>query len=491
MAAMSLESVGPKIVDAISQLRISQNNITQSVRCESIDFTDAQELTNPPEEAWEEKNQTTASDQVLFSVGFLSILDDIIAQLTTLTELANDCNGRNSDANTDVDTFETTTLRLRFLSLAQQHLQCWKAISRIDTRGISFSSNGPKMIEFREKFLEECLEDMVTAENAEKLVAAENAEKVANGQATTYTREGVNMKTIQPTLDELTKSTKYLKFSQYCQDRNPEEPLDAHKWGIVTNTITTVEEIVEAMGQVSFIPIEKAYTPTKKVKIESVNRVISAFYCADNGTEFENAVQASARLVTTTAITGKGEAGDKQMKVYFYDFITALFGATKAQALKTELDKEAQKKELTGMFERTPVPYYTIKVPLAEIADQLTWPAEVRLKARELFTRQKAVGVLEVTLKEATQREVLKPTLKDATPQKPLQPIHPTRPDGKRATTPRPDSGRVHGTASVLSPTSLLSTSLLPTPSEGGSRGRLTPMPRGLFPIINEPGSQV
>ncbi|KAJ1464264.1 hypothetical protein T484DRAFT_1758227 [Baffinella frigidus] len=474
MAAMSLESVGPKIVDAIIQLRISQDNITQSVTGDAIDFTEVQELTTSVGDAWAEKNQTTASDQVLFSVGFLKILDGIITQLTTLTELANDCNVRNSDANTDVDTFETTALRLRFLSLAQQHLQCWKAISGTDMRDISFSSNGPKMIKFREKFRKESLEDMV---------AAENVVKVPTGQATTYTIEGVNLKTIQPALDELTKSTNCLKSSPYYQDANPAESLEMKWLGILTSTIKTVEEIVEAMRQVSFTPIEEAYTPTKQVKSEVLNRVVSAFYCADDRHEFNYTVQTSARLVTTTAITGKGEAGDKKMKEYFYDFIKALFGATKAQALKTELDKEAQKKEHTGMFVRTVKEYYTIKVPERKVAEQLIWSEEVRQTAADLFTRQKTVGVPKPALEDATQMEVLEPAIEVTPTQKPLQHTHPTKPAGKRTTTPRLDSGRNHVTTSELSPTSHPST----PPGGASERNLMAPVPGGLFPTIQQP----
>ncbi|KAJ1464107.1 hypothetical protein T484DRAFT_3647853, partial [Baffinella frigidus] len=425
MAAKSLEVVGPKLEKVIKKLTTSHFNITQSATGAAIHANDAQELTTPPEDAWEEKTQTgskliPANPMVLFSVGFLPILDDIIIQLTTLTELANEYSRRNSEANTDVDTLETTKLRLEFLSLAQQHVMCWKAISDTDTSGISFSSNNDNMIKFRAKFLKLGQEDMV---------AAENAEKVANGQAITYKGEDVNKKTFDTTLEKLTKSTKRLKLSPYYQYAKPEDPLDTHRLEIMTNTITTVEEIVEAMGQVSFTPIEEAYTPTTQVKTAFLTNLLAFYYCADGPDEFPYAVQTSARLVTTTAITGKGEAGDKKMKEYFYDFIKALFGATEAQALKTELDKEAQKKEHTGMFVRTVKEYYTIKVPERKVAEQLIWSKEVRQTAADLFTRQKTVGVP-------------KPALEDATQQKPFQPTCPTTP-GKHETNPRPKSGRV------------------------------------------------
>ncbi|KAJ1463845.1 hypothetical protein T484DRAFT_1758534, partial [Baffinella frigidus] len=350
MATKSLESVGPKIVGGIIQLIKLRNNITQSAQGAAIHANDAQELTTPPEVGWKEKTQTgseliPASGQVLFSAGLLSTLDDIIKQLTDLIELANDYSRRNSEANTDVDTFKTTKLRLEFLSLAQEYMMCWKADSDTDTSGISFSSNGDNMIRFRDQFFKQSLEDMVTAENAEKVVAAENAEKVANGQAITYIGEDVNKNTFQTTLDKLTKLTKCLKSSKYYA--KPKHTLDAHRWRIVTKTITSVEEIVKDMRQVSFTPTE-AYTPNKRMKTAFATYLLSFFYCADNVDEFENAVQTSALLVTTTAITGKGAAGDKQMQEYFYDFIAALFDATKAQALKKELDKEA------GMFKRTP-----------------------------------------------------------------------------------------------------------------------------------------
>ncbi|KAJ1464321.1 hypothetical protein T484DRAFT_3645959 [Baffinella frigidus] len=388
MAAKSLESVGPKIEKVINQLIKLRNNITQSAKGVVIHVTDAQDLSISVGDGWLETKTDSklipASPQVLFSAGFLPILDDIITQLTTLTELANEYSRRNSEANTDVDTFETTKLRLEFLSLAQQHVMCWKAISDTDTSDSSFSSNGPKMSNFREQFLKESLEDMV-------------AEKKDNGQETTYMGEDVNKKTFQTTLDELTKSTNCLKLSPYYQYAKPEDPLDTHRLGIMTNTITTVEEIVKDMGQVSFTPTE-AYTPDKRMKTEFVNHLLSFFYCADNVTEFEKAVQTSALLVTTTAITGKGADGDNKMKEYFYNFIEALFDATKAQALKKELDKKAD------MFKRKSFAYYTIKVPDAESADQLTWSKEVRQKAAELFS-QKAVRVLEDALKDATPQK--------------------------------------------------------------------------------------
>ncbi|KAJ1465749.1 hypothetical protein T484DRAFT_3635742 [Baffinella frigidus] len=481
MATKSLESVGPKIVDGIIQLRKSQSNITQSAKGVAIHVNDAQDYSIPVEKAWEEKTQTDsklipASPQVLFSAGFLPTLDDIITQLIALTKLANDCNQRNSAANTDVDTLETTALRLQFLSLAGEHAMCWKAVSGIDTRGISFSSNGDNMIRFREQFLKKSLEDMVTAENAEKVVAAENAEKVANGQATTYTREVVNMKTFDTTLEKLTKLTNCLKSSKYYQDAKPEDTLDAHRWGIVTSTITTVEEIVTDMRQVSFTPTD-AYTPDTKVKTMFVTHLLSFFYCADNVNVFENAVQTSALLVTTTAITGKGAAGDKQMKEYFYDFIAALFGATKKQTLKQELDKKA------GMFERKSFKYYTIDAPSAEIAYQLIWSKEVRQKAADLFS-QKAVRVLEHALEDTTPRGVLEPAIEVTPTHNPLKPVHqkvdkvlrewdPVQPASERETIAlRPPSGRTHTLVSVFPPASPMPT----PPTETPGRKLLAPI---------------
>ncbi|KAJ1465096.1 hypothetical protein T484DRAFT_3639518 [Baffinella frigidus] len=473
MAAKSLDAITSQIVEKIIDFRKLQNNITQSIKGAAIDVTDAQELSIPVQVGYTERTQTDsklipASDQVLFSVQFLPILDHIITQLIALIDLANDCNQRNSAANTDVDTLETTALRLQFLSLAQEHAMCWKAISNTDMRGISFSSDGLNMIRFREQFLKQSLEDMV---------ATENVEKEANGQATSHVGGDINKKMFDTTLEELTKSTNYLKSSKYYQDAEPRDTLDANRWGVLTTTITSVEEIVKDMRQVGFTHTE-AYTPDTKVKTLFVTPVLSFFYCADDDTEFQNAVQTSALLVTTTAITGKGVHGDKQMKEYFYDFIAALFGATKKQTLKNELDKKAD------MFERTQLSYYTINVPYADIADQLVWPKEVLQKAADQFTRQKTVRVLEVTLKDATPGGVLKPALKDATPrkvlkpaledatlQKPLQPIRPTT-AGKRATTPRPPSGRVHRLGSMLPPASPM-----PTPPTETPGRKLTPMP--------------
>ncbi|KAJ1464257.1 hypothetical protein T484DRAFT_1758233 [Baffinella frigidus] len=473
MAAKSLELVGPKIEMAINQLRTSQNNITQSATGAAIHVNDAQELSIPVQVGYTERTHTgseliPASDQVLFSVGFLLILDDIIIQLTDLTELANAYSRRNSEANTDVDTLKTTKLRLEFLSLAQEHMMCRKAISDTDTSDSSFSANGPKMSKFREQFLRKSIDDMV-------------AEKKKNGQATMG--QDITKKTFQTTLDQLTKSTNCLKFSPWYQDAKSGGPLDAHRWGIMTKTITSVEEIVKDMeeivkdtGQVSFTPTE-AYTPDKKMETTFAVYLLSFFYCADDVHEFNYTVQTSALLVTTTAITGKGADGDNKMKEYFYDFIEALFDATQAQALKQELDKKAD------MFKRTPLPYYTIKVPYAEIADQLAWPTEVRLKARELFT-QKAVRVPKHAPKDATQMEDLKPVIEVNPTHNPLKPVHqtvdkvlrerdPVQPASKReTTTPRPPSGRVHGLGSMLPPASPM-----PTPPTETPGRKLTPMP--------------
>jgi hypothetical protein len=460
MAAKSLELVGPKIIDAINQMIKSQNNITQSATGAAIHANDAQELSIPVQFGFTERTHTgseliPASDQVLFAVGFLPILDNIIIKLTDLTELANEYSRRNSEANTDVDTFKTTTRRLQFLSLAEEHVMIWKATVGTDMRGISFSSNSDNMIKFREQFFKQSLDDM-------------DAEKMKNGQATMG--QVITKKTFQTTLGELTKLTNRLKYSKYCQDANPAEPLQRDRLGIVTKTIRTVEKIVEDMeeivkdtGQVSFTPTE-AYTPDKRMKTAVVNLLLSFFYCADNVDEFKNAVQTSALLVTTTAITGKGAAGDKQMQGYFYNFIEALFDTTKAQALKKELDKKADK------FKRTPSPCYTINVPSAKIADQLEWPTEVRLKAADLFT-QKAVRVPKHAPKDATQMEDLKPVIE----------VNPTQepPNHVRGLLPCPPS---EGT-----PRSRADPSPLRTPRPGSGRGTespTSPVPGGLLPLI-------
>ncbi|KAJ1465807.1 hypothetical protein T484DRAFT_1757155 [Baffinella frigidus] len=429
MAAKSLDAITSQIVEKIRDFRKLQNNITQSIKGAAIDVTDAQELSIPVQVGYTERTQTDsklipASDQVLFSVQFLPTLDHIITQLIALIDLANDYSRRNNAADTDVNTFETTTLRLKFLSLAQQHVMCWKAVSNTDMRGISFSSK-LNMIKFREQFLQRSLEDVV---------ATENVEKEANGQATTHVGGDINKKMFDTTLEKSTKSTNYLKSSKYYQDAEPRDTLDANRWGVLTTTITSVEKIVKDMMQVIFTPTE-AYTLNTKVKTEFVTHLLAFYYCADNVTEFENAVQTSALLVTTTAITGKGAAGDKKMKDYFYDFIAALFDVTKAQALKKQLDEKA------GMFERKPLPYHPINVPPADIADQLTWPTEVLQKAADQFTRQNTVGVPKHALKDATQREVLNPALKDATLQKPLQPTRPTT-AGKREPNHHPNGQR-------------------------------------------------
>ncbi|KAJ1476589.1 hypothetical protein T484DRAFT_1750529 [Baffinella frigidus] len=213
--------------------------MTQSVKGIAENFNDTPDLSIPVQVVWEEKTETDnrllpVSDQVLFSVQFLPYLDQMITQLIALIQLANDYNQRNLEANTDVDTLKTTLLRLIFLSQAQQHMMCAKAVSNNDTKGTSFASNSLKMRKFREQFLERF---------PEEVVVAENAGKGASGQATTYVGGDVNMKTFHKTLDELTESTNYLKSSKYYQDAKPGDTLDAHKWWILTTTITSVEKI--------------------------------------------------------------------------------------------------------------------------------------------------------------------------------------------------------------------------------------------------------
>ncbi|KAJ1466675.1 hypothetical protein T484DRAFT_1756445 [Baffinella frigidus] len=431
MAAESLESVALKIIKAIRDLRKLQSNTTQSIKGIADNFNDTPDNTIPVSILWKEKTETDnqllpVSDQVLFSVQFLKYLEKVITQLLALITLANDYSRRNNEADTDVDTFDTTSIRLFFLSLAQQHMMC--------TQGISFSSNGPKMSKFREQFLKQFLKDAAVAENDEK---------EASGQATTYVGGDTNKKTFDTTLEALTQS-------DYSRPAT-----------------SSLASIIKTQNQ------EARWTPT------------------DATAEFETSVQTSALLVTTTAITGKGADGDKKMKKYFYDFIEVLLGATKAQALKTEL---------AGMFERQPLPCHPIIAPHAEIADQLTWPNEVLRKAEDQFTHQKTVRVLEVTLEGTTPREVLKPThltvekvpkpaLEGATPQKPLQhtrptgetvlgdvSLHPTEPTGERTTGSRPITGRATKSASVLSPTSPIPTPPMLTQPVRAPLHRLAPI---------------